>query len=361
LVVAIIVFRRQIGTFIGFSKIAPHISHSKTIGKDLDGKTTFESALFKQLRELETSDSDINTDYFIGDSLKEIHAAVPKGKPIDWIIWHLCSATKHTSYKTTECYSSNNANARIRFESRDSLNPVILLKLSRSSRYHSNSAKMAFFIQDFGFEANKTTTDFLSFPEPLTVGLIPSKRLASWTAQIANEYRKEIIIQIPMEPIPRSYAEYSKNTIKLHYSEQKLRMQLSEAMQSIPNFAGFSNFFGSKVLEDTRVMTIVFSELKDHYGFFIESESPRKSVTKMVAKKVGVPFETVHVTIDSIATQQQIQDTLHHFAITALKTGKILIASKPSSTLIAALNESLPDLNQWGIRLVYVSEIVKHP
>jgi len=90
-------------------------------------------------------------------------------------------------------------------------------------------ARMAILIRDFGFAADKTTVDYLSFPEPLTVALIPSRKLSSWTAQIANEYKKEIVVLLPMEPVMSRSSLAGAPLLMIHYPDVKVRSIIAGA------------------------------------------------------------------------------------------------------------------------------------
>ena len=318
-----------------------------------------ESLINKKLNDLEVPSSEIKRHLFLEDTTLEIKASVPKGKPFEWIIWYLSSSIDKSGYRIGDCYcESESKGCTLRYLPLKKGFPVVQLIIKRSNQYFSQSAKMAILIEDFGFDADQTTVEYLSFPEPLTVSLVPSRKLATWTAQIANEYRKEIMILIPMETLPRSSKKYQSSMLMIHYPEEQIKSILDGSIESIPNFAGFGNLYGDKILSDSRVTEFVFDVLKKHHGYFLYTPVTRKSVVAGVAKRLDVPMQTVDAVIDSGASLQAIQDTLKHFAIVAQKTGDLILKAQPSRTFITALKNELPLFHQNGIRLVYVSEII---
>ena len=321
-------------------------------------KDSIQNRLTAVLRGLETQQADIKVRSN-ADSSIDIRAFIPRGKPIELIVWQLSSALKHTSYSLKDCVCpSDTQGCKLQFVS-SKYKPSVYLTLKYSQSYFSLTARMAILIEDFGFQADQTTVEYLSFPDPLTVALVPAKHLSPWTAQIANEYHKEIVILLPMEPIPRSLRKYQPTTIMLHYPEQKIRTIVSGAMQSIPYFAGMCSFWGEDVLEDSRVMSVVLSEVKKRKGYFLDTHINRKSVAPGIAKSMNVPFTGLDGILDDKITQEQVQDTLRHFALQAQKTGSVLVCSTPSTAFIKGLKAELPQLRN-GIRLVYVSEIIKN-
>jgi polysaccharide deacetylase 2 family uncharacterized protein YibQ len=227
-----------------------------------------------------------------------------------------------------------------------------------SSLYFSHTAKMAIFIEDFGFQADRTTVEYLSFAEPLTIGLIPEKKLTTWTAQIANEYHKEIVIMLPMEPVSARYSKQSGAVVMVHYPEDKIQKIITESMDLIPHFSGLTNYFGARVVDDSRVMSLLFSEINSKKAYFLYNPQSRSSSAEAVAKRNDVPFKSVDVYIDKNSSVTALQDTLRRCAMFAQKTGDVIISSKPTAAFINALKNELPVLKQNGIRLVYISELM---
>jgi polysaccharide deacetylase 2 family uncharacterized protein YibQ len=322
-----------------------------------------EKLLVERLEELETPRSQLSIHHLLEDSTIEIKGTVPRGKPMEWIIWYICSPLRSTGYHVADCiYRENPSRCSIRLESTKKKRPAVRIILSQSKRFFSSSAKMAVVIADFGFKANATTVEFLSFPEPLTVSLVSTKKMSTWTAQIANEYRKEIVILLPMEPLTSSFRHYRNEALLIHYSPERIRALLTSATESIPYFAGFSNLCGARVLSDSRMMNIILTKLKKDHGYFLIDPVSRKSVASSVARSLKVPYRTIEISLDSTASAgSSLADTLHHAAMIAHKTGSVVIQVKATEQFLKTLKSQLSYLHHNGIRLVYLSEIVHHP
>lgn len=340
------------------AKLFEFIEPGKPAQKKRPLLSAIENNILDRLKFLEIADSSILYRSPTTDTAIRIRAAVPRGNPVEWTIWHLSSAVKGTSYHIEDSYCpSDGKECNIRFVSSAPRERPVILTILWASRFFSKTAKMAIVIRDFGFAADQTTIEYLSFPEPLTVALLPSRRLSSWTAQISNEYKKEILILLPMEPIPSDARSYRQSCVMIHYPEDRLRSIITDASGAIPNYAGFCNAGGARVLEDSRVTNILFSEIKKKHGFFVEQLTTRKSVASAVARKLSVPFAQIDCCIDSSMNASRIQEILKHCAKEAQKRGRILISSKPTGEFIRALNNELPLLLRNGIQLSYVSEI----
>lgn len=313
----------------------------------------------ERLHKLEVTPANIRRQAFKEDSAVEIRASIPRGRPMEWVVWMITSQLNETGYVISDCYyESDEKGCRIQFNCKEPGNPVITIVLLRSSLYFSHTAKMAIFIEDFGFQADQTTVEYLSFTEPLTIGLIPAKKLTTWTAQIANEYHKEIVIMLPMEPVSAKYSKQSGAVVMVHYPEDKIQRIITESMEQIPHFSGLTNYFGSRIVDDSRVMSLLFTEINSKQAYFLYNPQSRSSSAEAIAKKNNVPFKSVDIYIDNNNSVSALQDTLRRCAMFAQKTGDVIISSKPTTAFINALKNELPILKQNGIRLVYVSELM---
>jgi polysaccharide deacetylase 2 family uncharacterized protein YibQ len=331
----------------------------KTTDKNGIVRSDIENNILDRLKSLEIADSAVTFRKFPGDTAIEIRAALPRGRPFEWVVWHLSTAASGTSYRVDDCTCApDNRGCTIRFTSTVSGRPVIVLSATWASRYFSESARLAIVIKDFGFAADKTTIDYLSFPEPLTVALVPSRKLSSWTAQISKEYKKEIIVLQPMEPAPAKRKGAGAACIMIHYPEERLRSIVAGAAAAVPNFAGFCNSGGARVLEDSRVTNIVFSEIKKRHGYFIEEAATRKSVAPAIARSLSLPYASIDVTIDTTLKLARVQELIDRYAAEAQKCGSSIICSKATDVFIRALKNELPRLKKNGIRLSYVSELL---
>jgi polysaccharide deacetylase 2 family uncharacterized protein YibQ len=144
----------------------------------------------------------------------------------------------------------------------------------------------------------------------------------------------------------------------LHYPESRVRSIIDGAAEAVPDFAGFSNFGGTRALEDSRLTGILFSEIKKRHGYFIEDRATRKSVASAVADRISLPFGTIGRSVDSAMDVSRAEELIRNCAMEAQKRGYVIISSKASVSFIRALKKQLPVLRQNGIRLSYVSEIV---
>lgn len=369
-IVLIILLAVLIGVRKNFKK--PRIPISQVISRIINTgekdsskykpSNNLEANIYEKLNKLEVKKDEITTQLFLENKIREIKAAVPKGRPDELVIWQLTQSTKGTPYNVEDCVFDKKKNTHtITFTSDNPKKEKVTLHISKANRFLSNCAKMAILIEDFNFEANQKTIDFLSFPEPLTISLVPHLKKSSWTAQAAKEYKKEIVIHLPFESKIKRKNKPAANTIMVHYPEEKIRTIINNAIKVIPNFSGFASMHGSLALEDSRIMDIVLNEIKKHRGYFIDTRVSKNSIIPEIAAKKRVPFGEVSEKIKEKANITAIENQLKHYAVVAQKRSKILITAKASRQFIKALTNVLPVLQDNGVQLIYVSEIVNQP
>ncbi|MBD3344753.1 MAG: hypothetical protein GF401_06790 [Chitinivibrionales bacterium] len=323
---------------------------------------SFPACLLDTLHSLEADTSGLVSHIARRDSTVNLQIEVPKGLPLPWIVWSLGQCADNTSYEVADCiHYPEKGTCRLSFSSSKKNNPNITLTIGRSSLFYSATGKMAILLEDFGFEANQTTIDFLSFSKPLTVSLVPIQKKSSWTAQIADEYKKEIIIALPMESQYHSMPNYRDAAIMIHYSENKIIQIINDAMRLIPNFSGFSNLYGSRLLLDTRVTSIILQKIHKHHGYFIDMKTTEHSVVPQIAHSIGLPHQKIDGSIDTDKSVDSIIEQLRHYILVARKNGSCLVTGKATQDFITALTKTMPVFEYNGIKLVYVSELVKHP
>ncbi|MBD3315208.1 MAG: hypothetical protein GF344_05430 [Chitinivibrionales bacterium] len=322
----------------------------------------FESNLFQVLAELEAEDEEIETRFFLEDTLREIDASIPRGRPLEWVIWHIAQSTKGTSYRVTDCVLDRPSGVcKVTFSSSKDNAPLTVLTITRAQRYFSAVAKMAILLEGFKFKADQGTMDILSFPEPLTLALMPDHEKSGWTAQAAMEYNKQIVIGVPLEShsVPASRAPTP--LIMVHHPEEKIRGTLGRFAKIIPRFSGFCNVLGSRACEDSRVMEIVLGEVKKRHGYFVDTRKARSSLVEDLAREMGVPHAYVNSSIDDDIDSAQIQEQLRHHCLVAQKRGTLLISAPATREFISALSGLREVFRRNGVHLVHVSEIVDQP
>lgn len=323
------------------------------------GGFSLESVLRKKLGELEVRPVDITAKTAQQDRSVILQAAIPRGKPPEWIVWQLTNVADGTPYRVSDCvHDEKKQSYTMQFVSLSKKDPQVTLIVSNSERYFSGTASMAFVIENLEDTAYQIAVSLLSFPEPLSVSIAPVGKKAALMAQLAGQYKKEVIIRLPIEPTGKVPVEFENSIIMVHYPSDKIHSIISDAVKHIPDARGFSNLWGSRGLEDSRLTGIVFDEIKKQRGYFIEAPETKNSVAPSIAASLGLPYAEMGGALEKSAPADLLAEIKRYAAAAQLK-GSIAVHGSASRQLCDALRAALPFLRQNGIRLVYVSEIVK--
>lgn len=344
-----------------FSRILPAPVQKMTQAAEargLPGHSIVRSRICDRLAEMEANPVTASGR---ADSSVEIKAQVPRGMPLEWIIWRLSAVTEGTTYRVVDCIVDEKERSfHIEYAAANPRKPGIAVTATAAQRFYSRTARLAVLIERFGAAADQTAATCLSFPEPLTFAVIPSQKLATLMAQIAREYKKEVFIQLPMESTSGTRADPSDLRIMVHYPEEQIRKILEKAMQLAPDFAGFCNYGGSRVLDDSRVTRILFDEIKKRSACFIALNPPPGSVSVGVAQSAGCAFAVADGCIGLELSVAQIGKALEHYAAVAQTNGDAIVTGQANAGFITALGNKVSFLKKNGIKLVFVSEIVKN-
>jgi polysaccharide deacetylase 2 family uncharacterized protein YibQ len=294
----------------------------------------------------------------IPDTLFSLSARVPKGHPFEWLVWDMARAASRSSYRTADCViDEKKQRCMVSFLPSDSGASRIRLVLSRSERFSSGASKMAIIGEIVEDSAFQTIVAYLSLPEKVSVSVLPGKKQSTLTTQLANQYHKEVLIRLPLEPATKIPSGFPSPVIMVHYSKENIRSIMAEATASVPHSVGFVNIWGSRALEDSRIMNIILSEIRDRKEFFVEMRTTKNSLAPAMAETLGVPYEEITGAV-SEKTKAEMEKQLKSFCLTAQLTGSAIITAPVTPALIAALKATLPWLRQNGVLLVPVSDLV---
>ncbi|MCK8815991.1 divergent polysaccharide deacetylase family protein [Natroniella sulfidigena] len=218
-------------------------------------------------------------------------------------------------------------------------------------------AKMAIVIDDLGY-SRQSTSDIFSVDRPLTMAVLPYLSQSVKQAEEAKELGYEIMLHQPFEA-HNSELEPEPGMIDTTMDSEQIREKLRGSLEHLPPVAGINNHMGSKGTEDPRVMTEVMKVLKEEGLYFIDSSTSSQSVGVNKAREAGIPTAENYLFIDNVDEQEAVEEMLLMLVDVALKRGKLVTIGHVRTNTANAIKEVIPVLEEKGIKLVYVSQIVK--
>ncbi|ADL11835.1 divergent polysaccharide deacetylase family protein [Acetohalobium arabaticum] len=218
-------------------------------------------------------------------------------------------------------------------------------------------ARMAFIIDDLGFNRDGTA-ELMEIDRPLTVAVLPFRPYSTSDAEKAVQAGHEILLHLPMEP--SSPVSPGEGAIYTDMAPEEIRTTIQKGLASLGvEVAGVNNHMGSKVTADNKTMSVVLDYLHQQDLFFIDSSTAPRSVVPAAAREVGESYAVNHLFIDNIDDKERINKQIQYLADVALKQGELITIGHIKPNTIQAIKELIPKLEEKGIQLVYVSELVK--
>ena len=304
--------------------------------------------------------SNLSEKAFSGDSVKTYYARVPRGRPLEWIAWAVSQGVIGSGFTLLDCVLDEKRRVCFfTFSSNDQHARRIALSLTRSDKYMKGAAEIALIGEVTADTTYPTIVALLSIPEPIAISIISGKQQSSLIGRLAQRYRKEVIIRLPLEPASKIPSDFTCPIIMVHYPKDQIHSILSQAMKEVPNYSGFSNLWGGRAMEDSRIMTIVFSEIKKNHGYFLEIPTTKNSVAPSLAETNDIPFAEISGAITGKLRQAEVEKQLHAYAAAARNSGSAIVSINVDAPAVAAIKSSLQWFRQNGVMPVFPSQIVK--
>jgi len=224
--------------------------------------------------------------------------------------------------------------------------------------------RIAIVLDDWGYNTNNLSA-FSDLKTPITISILPNLPYSKQVAQAAKRQGHQLILHLPLESKGNEHAE--KDTLYCNMNEGEITEKLKQMLNSVPGISGANNHQGSKATEDTRMMSIVLSELKRERLFFLDSFSTNKSVCSKIAKAIGIRYAKRDIFMDipnsklkNEALRAYIRGQLDKLYIIAIKKGYAIGIGHDRKTTLDVLKDAIPQLENRGIKFVFLSELEKY-
>lgn len=218
--------------------------------------------------------------------------------------------------------------------------------------------RLAIVIDDFGYTLDPVVLDFIEFPYPVTLAVLPGLAYSREIYDRAGAAGRDAILHLPMEPHGYPYEDPGPNAILVEMEKKEILEIFNENLACFPGVTGFSNHMGSVATEDVLVMRVVLTEAARRGLFFLDSLTTPRSVGARVAAECGVPCVTNDLFIDNRAQDlESIKNMIRRLARKARARGSAVGIGHTHETTLRALREVLPELVADGMRIVPVSDL----
>ncbi|MDV6316286.1 divergent polysaccharide deacetylase family protein [Idiomarina sp. HP20-50] len=215
------------------------------------------------------------------------------------------------------------------------------------------AAKIAIVIDDIGNHRSDLQAALL--PGNISFAVLPYTPYARAFALRAHHQKKQILLHMPMEAVENNHP--GPGVVTADMSSAQIKLQLVNALDSIPYVAGVNNHMGSKLTQLPLPMQAVMETLAARELFFIDSRTSEFSVAEHIAGQFGVKVSRRHVFLDNEVNEVYLQQQFDQLLRLAKRNGQAIGIGHPYPETLSFLKKKLPQLKQQGIELVFVSEL----
>ncbi len=215
---------------------------------------------------------------------------------------------------------------------------------------------MAIIIDDMGYD-EKIANRLISLGVPLTFSILPYSPRAADIAEAAHRNNIEVMLHLPMEPVEYPDVNPGKGALLTSMSPDELIGQLEKDIRQVPYVDGVNNHMGSRMTAISTRLYQIFSVLKKHGLFFIDSRTTPDTLCRPSARLFQIPFAERDLFIDNVPNVQSVERQIDRLIEIAKKNGKAIGIGHAHKTTCIALAKKLPEIKDH-IDLVHVSSLV---
>jgi uncharacterized protein len=217
--------------------------------------------------------------------------------------------------------------------------------------------RLAIIIDDLGYD-RAAADSLLALGFPLTVSVLPHLPLSAEVAEEAYLRGDQVMLHLPMQS-ESDAAKTEEVELRVGMNEQQVDSALAGMLETVPHAVGVNNHQGSRATANPALMAALMPELRRRGLFFVDSRTLASTVAYDTAERLGVRAASRKVFLDDSADRDAILRQLELAARDANRDGFAIAIGHPRPDTIATLAKALPQLEARGIRLVFVSDVVK--
>lgn len=225
----------------------------------------------------------------------------------------------------------------------------------------NNYKYIALVIDDFGNNTSDTKY-FLDLDLKFTGAVMPGLENSEHDMLELKKANKEIILHMPMEPHHGKKSWLGPNCLLKYLSDNEIKKNIINSLDQIKFAVGVNNHMGSKIMEDQRILDILFGILNQRKLFFLDSKTTPDSKAKDLAKKYNLKVYERDVFIDNKDLGEVKKNLLDAIAIANKKKFAIAIGHVgPAGGEITAkaIKEIYDAYKNKNIKFITLSELYK--
>jgi polysaccharide deacetylase 2 family uncharacterized protein YibQ len=218
-------------------------------------------------------------------------------------------------------------------------------------------ARVAIIFDDAGYSL-RAAREVMALGRPVTISILPSLPYSTQIAEEAAAHGVQVILHLPLEP-DNAALPVGPGGVTVDMSDRSIRSTVAADLATVPTAVGANNHMGSRGTSDPRVMRDVIGVMKARRLFFVDSLTSPHSVAARVAREMGVPTGTRAVFLDNQDEEGYVRAQLQELIGIAQARGRAIAIGHVGKVTARVLREMLPEFDEAGIQLVFVSQLVQ--
>ena len=216
--------------------------------------------------------------------------------------------------------------------------------------------RVAIVIDDLGLNPSLTERA-IKLPAAVTLSFFPYGPQIQDQVRRAREAGHEVLLHLPMEPLGQAHP--GKGALMTAMKPDEIRVRLEEDLNAFSGYDGVNNHMGSKFTAEPAGMDIVMKALKERDLFFLDSRTTTRSIGERMARENGLLAASRQVFLDNDETSEAVKAQLEQTIALARREGNAIAIGHPHPAVLKALEEGLPVVENQGLALVPVRELIR--
>ncbi|SHK01133.1 divergent polysaccharide deacetylase family protein [Desulforamulus aeronauticus] len=221
---------------------------------------------------------------------------------------------------------------------------------------------LAIVIDDFGGADIHGVAEFMNMNVPITVAVMPNLLHSIEHSNEAHQRGYEVILHQPMEPVKGKKSWLGPGAITYDMSDEQIKTTFVKNLESVPHASGFNNHTGSKITSSREKITFMLEVAKEKGLYVLDSITTPNSQVIPAAKALQIPWAKRDIFLDDIKSVEYITKQMKKGCQVAKKQGYAVVighVGHGGEVTARAVKEAIPFIQQEGIKIVPLSEIVR--
>lgn len=224
-------------------------------------------------------------------------------------------------------------------------------------------SRLAVVVYGFG-DDEALASQFFALPALFAVALPPGAKSSAPLFKAAHEQRREVVLQLPLEPINYPQVNPGPGTLLVTMRPAQISGLVHRYLQLGQPLIAVSSHMGSLATQDVTVMTAVFRELHRSSLPFIHVSPAAGAVCKDLAGDLGVAYNEPDEIVDGEARQSDAKALAKRWSAILAEASdreKTVVWVRATPLTLHWLAPALAGKLPAGLHIVPLSAVIKRP